>query len=212
MTIIIHGVPGSPYVRQPILACEEKGVAWELRPLGPGQSKQPEHLARHPFGKMPAVEHDGFQLYETQAILRYIDAAFPEPPLTPTDPKGIARMSQVLNILDAYVMPSLTAGIGFNRIVAPVFGLPSNEDAIKAAIGPGRTALRALEALLGTQAYFAGEALTLADLAAISHLDMVPASPEGADLIAGSPLLDWMARMNARPSVAKTGMAAMMGR
>lgn len=212
MTIIIHGVPGSPYVRQPILACEEKGVAWELRPLGPGQSKQPEHLARHPFGKMPAIEHDGFQLYETQAILRYIDAAFPEPPLTPTDPKGIARMSQVLNILDAYVMPSLTAGIGFNRIVAPVFGLPSNEDAIKAAIGPGRTALRALEALLGTQAYFAGEALTLADLAAISHLDMVPASPEGADLIAGSPLLDWMARMNARPSVAKTGMAAMMGR
>lgn len=212
MTIIIHGVPGSPYVRQPILACEEKGVAWELRPLGPGQSRQPEHLARHPFGKMPAIEHDGFQLYETQAILRYIDAAFPEPALTPKDPKGIGRMSQVMNVLDAYVMPSLTAGIGFHRIVAPIFGLPPNEEAVKAAIAPGRTALRALEALLGTQPYFAGEGVTLADLAAISHLDMVPASPEGAELIAGSPLLAWMERMNARPSVAKTTMSAMMGR
>lgn len=212
MTIIIHGVPGSPYVRQPILACEEKGVAWELRTLGPGQSKQPEHLARHPFGKIPAIEHDGFRLYECQAILRYIDAAFPDPPLAPTDPKGIARMSQVLNILDAYVMPSLTAGIGFNRIIAPIFGIPSNEDAVRAAIEPGRVALRALEDLLGNQPYFAGDAVTLADLAAIAHLDFVPASPEGAELIAGSPLLDWMERMNARPSVAKTTMASMMAR
>lgn len=211
MTIIIHGVPGSPYVRQPILACEEKGVAWALQPLGPGQSKQPEHLARHPFGKMPAIEHDGFRLYETQAILRYIDAAFPGPALTPADPRGIGRMSQVMNILDAYVMPSLTAGIGFNRIIAPIMGFPANEDAVQAAIAPSRVALRALEDLLGSQPYFAGEDLTLADLAAISHLDMVPASPEGADLIAGSPLLAWMDRMNARPSVAKTTMAAMMG-
>lgn len=211
MTIVIHGVPGSPYVRQPILACEEKGVAWELKPMGPGQNKQPEHLARQPFGRIPAIEHDGFQLYECQAILRYIDAAFPGPSLTPADPKAMARMSQVMNIMDWYVMPSLTAGIGFNRIVAPIFGVPVNEDAVKAAIEPSRTALRALEAILGANRYFAGEEVSLADLSAIGHLDLVSASPEGAELIAGSPLLAWVERMYKRPSVQKTAMKTMMG-
>lgn len=211
MTIIIHGIPGSPFVRQPILACEEKGVAWELRPMAPGQHKQPEHLARHPFGRVPAIEHGDFVLYECQAIVRYIDAAFDGPSLTPADPKRMARMSQVMNILDWYVMPSLTSGIGFNRIVAPIFGIPVNEEAVAAAIEPSRVAIRALEDLLGAQPYFAGEAVSLADLAAVAHLDMVPASPEGADLIAGSPLLAWLDRMAERPSVQKSGMMKMMG-
>jgi glutathione S-transferase len=211
MTIVIHGIPGSPYVRMPILACEEKGVPWELNRMGFGDSKSPEHLKRHPFARIPAIEHDGFQLYECQAILRYIDAAFDGPSLTPADPKAMARMSQVMNIVDWYVMPSLSAGIGFNRIVAPIFGMPVNEEAVKAAVPLARTCLRALEDILGSNRYFAGDALSLADLAAIAHLDLVPASPEGAELIAGSPLLAWLERMAERPSVQKTGMRAMMG-
>lgn len=211
MTIVIHGVPGSPYVRMPILACEEKGVAWELRAMGFGESKSPEHLKRQPFARIPAIEHGDFQLYECQAILRYIDAAFDGPSLTPADPKAMARMSQVMNIMDWYVMPSLSAGIGFNRIVAPIFGLPVNEEAVKAAVPLADTCLRALEDILGSNPYFAGDQVSLADLAAIAHLDLVPASPEGAELIAGSPLLAWLDRMAERPSVRKTGMKAMMG-
>lgn len=212
MSIIIYGVPGSPYVRMPMLACEEKGVAWELKPLRPGQSRLPAYLERHPFGKMPALEHGGFQLYEAQAILRYIDAAFDGPRLTPEDPMAMARMSQVMNILDSYVMPSLTAGIGFNRIVAPIFGIPVNEAAVAAAIPLARTSLKALEDILGDKPWFTGEALSLADLAAMAHLEMVPQSPEGAELIAGSPLLGWMARMAARPSVQTTTMSVIMAR
>lgn len=210
-TIVIHGIPGSPYVRMPILACEEKGVPWRLEAIGFGQQASPGHLARHPFGRIPAIEHDGFSLYECQAILRYIDAAFDGPSLTPADPKRMARMSQVLNILDWYVMPSLTGAIGFNRIVKPMLGRPVDEAAIEAAIPLARTALQALEDLLGSQPYFAGDALSLADLAAIAHLDMTPASPEGAELIAGSPLLGWLERMNARPSVQASTMQKMMG-
>lgn len=210
MSIIIHGIPGSPYVRMPILACEEKGVAWELRALGFGEQKSPTHLARHPFGRIPAIEHDGFSLYECQAILRYIDAAFPGPSLTPTEPRAMARMSQVLNILDWYAMPSLTAGISFNRLVAPMLGRPVDEDAIKAAIPLADTTLRALEDILGPSTYFAGDQLSLADLSAIAHLEMAGASPEGAELLAGSPLLGWIERMSERPSVRKSGMQAMM--
>jgi glutathione S-transferase len=209
--LIVYGIPGSPYVRQPLLACEEKGVAYRLVAMKPGEHKQPDHLARHPFGRIPAVEHDGFALYEARAILRYLDTAFPGPSLTPTDPKAQARMEQVMNILDWYVMPSLTSGIGFNRIVAPIFGIPVNEEAVKAAIPQSRICLKALEDLLGGQRYFAGEALSLADIAAVAHLEMVPATPEGAELIAGSPLLAWLDRMNERPAVAKTSMRRMMG-
>ena len=211
MTITIHGIPGSPYVRQPILVCEEKGVPWELVAMRPGDHKLPEHLARHPFGRIPAIEHGDFRLYECQAILRYIDAAFDGPSLTPAEPRAMARMSQVMNIMDWYVMPSLTAGIGFNRVVAPILGIPVNEAAVADAVAPARVAIKALEDLLGSQPYFAGDQLSLADLSAVAHLDMTVASPEGAELIAGSPLLGWLERMAERPSVRKTGLKTMMG-
>ena len=57
--VVIYGVPGSPYVRMPILACEEKGAPYRLVPLGPGDTKSAEHLARQPFGRIPAIEHEG---------------------------------------------------------------------------------------------------------------------------------------------------------
>ena len=211
MTIVIHTVPGSPFARMAMLACEEKGVPWRLEGLAMGEHKQPGYLARQPFGRIPAIEHDGFRLYECQAILRYIDRVFDGPSLTPADPKAAARMDQVMNIMDWYVMPSLTSGIGFNRIVAPIFGMPVNEDAVKAAIPLAQTSLRALEDILGSSRYFAGDEISLADLSAIAHLEMAPASPEGAQLIAGSPLLGWLERMAERPSVANTGMQKMMG-
>jgi len=208
--VIIYGVPGSPYVRMPLLACEEKGVPHRLVALAPAETKSPEHLKRHPFGRMPAIEHDGFSLYEAQAIVRYIDEAFDGPRLSPADPKARARMSQVMNIMDWYVMPSLSAGISFNRIVAPVLGFPVDEAKVRAAIPQGRTCIQALEALLGEQPYFAGPAFSLADIMAVAHLEMVPWSPEGAELIAGSPLLAWLDRVNDRPAVAKTSMRRMM--
>lgn len=209
-TIIVHGIPGSPYVRMPMLACEEKGVNWRLARMAFGDGQTPEHLKRHPFGRIPAIEHDGFSLYECQAILRYIDAAFEGPSLTPADPKAMARMSQVMNIIDWYVMPSLTAGIAWNRIVAPMFGRPVDEAAVAAAIPLARTSLRALEDILGGQRYFAGDDVSLADLMAVAHLEFVPGSPEGGELIAGSPLLAWLDRMGERPSVRNTATQKLM--
>lgn len=198
--LIIYGVPGSPYLRMPILACEEKGAPWRLRPLAMGEAKAPPYLAKQPFGRIPAVEHDDFQLYEAQAILRYVDQVFDGPSLTPAAPRAQARMSQVMNIIDWYVMPSLTSGIGWNRVVAPMFGLAVDEAAVEAAIPLARTSLRALEDIIADKPFFAGDTVSLADLAAIAHLDFVQASPEGAELIAGSPLLGWIERMQARPS------------
>ena len=95
---IVYGPAYSTYARTARLALEEKGVDYDLVEvdlLG-GAAKASAHLARHPFGKVPAFEHDGFALYETDAIMRYINAAFPGKDLEPDDAKGRARMAQVI--------------------------------------------------------------------------------------------------------------------
>ncbi|HEX5264199.1 MAG TPA: glutathione S-transferase family protein, partial [Phenylobacterium sp.] len=180
--IIIHGVPGSPYVRKPLLVCEEKGVPYRLAAMafGAGAHKQPAYLAMHPFGRLPTIEHGDFVLYEAQAIARYIDRAFEGPALTPADPRAAARMDQVMNIIDWYVMPSITSGIGFNRVVKPRFGMPVDEAKIAESLPMARTCVEALETILGGQAYLAGETVSLADLFAIGHLDFLAQTPEGA--------------------------------
>ena len=88
--MIVHGIPGSPYVRAALLALEEKGAAYELAAMQFGTVKQQPHLSRHPFGRIPAFEHDGWMLYETQAIMRYVDAVVPGPRLQPEEPRAAA--------------------------------------------------------------------------------------------------------------------------
>jgi glutathione S-transferase len=209
-TIIIHGVPGSPYVRMPMLACEEKGVAWRLEPMGMGDARTPEHLVRQPFGRIPAIEHGDFKLYEAQAIIRYIDQAFDGPSLTPADPQAQARMNQVMNIVDWYVMPSISSGIVFNRVIKPMFGMPVDEAVVAAAIPMAGVCVSALTDILGGKRYFAGDAVSLADIAAVAHLDFMAAAPETAELLAASPTLEaWLDRMTSRPSAQKTTMTAL---
>ena len=93
--VTVYGVPGSPYVRSPLLGFEEKGAPYRLHALGLGYEKKPDHLIRHPFGRVPTINQNGFELYETQAILRYIDATFHGPALQPRDLRAAARMDQI---------------------------------------------------------------------------------------------------------------------
>jgi glutathione S-transferase len=86
--MIVHGVPGSPYVRAALLALEEKGADYEFAAMALGALKQEPHLSRLAFGRIPAFEHDGWMLYETQAIMRYVDAVVPGPQLQPVEPRG----------------------------------------------------------------------------------------------------------------------------
>ena len=204
--IIVHGVPGSPYVRMPLIACVEKGVEWRLEPLGLTDTRGEAHLARHPFGRVPTIEHGDFTLYETQAILRYIDNAFEGPALMPQDPQAAARANQVMGVVDWYVMPSISRGICFNRVIRPMFGAPVNEDEVRAALPMARTCMAALEAILGDQPYFGGEALSLADISAGAHLSFMPMAEEGRELLEGSPLAAWLDRLNARRSFQTTTM------
>jgi glutathione S-transferase len=64
---IVHSVPGSPFGRAVLAMLEEKGASYRLSPVAPGTFRSPEHMGRHPFGRVPVLEHNGFSLYETQA-------------------------------------------------------------------------------------------------------------------------------------------------
>ena len=202
---VLHGIIGSPYVRAALLGLEEKGCDYRIAGLGMGDHKKAEHLRRHPFGRIPALDHGDFQLYETQAILRYLDRIVPAPALTPTDARAEARMNQVIGITDWYVINDISSPIVFQRVVAPHFGLPVDEARLAAALPRAKVCIDELARLLGDQPYMAGDAVSLADLVLGAHMAIVPAAPEGAALLAPhANLRAWIDRMNERPSFRAT--------
>lgn len=204
--INVYGIPGSPFLRSVEIALHEKGLAYELHALKPGEHKQPDYLARHPFGRVPAFEQDGFALYETQAIIRYLDEIVPQPPLTPGNSQQRARVNQVIGIIEWYFFPKAAAPIAFNRIIGPrLLGLPSDEQAIADAMPMARTCFAELNRLLGDQPYFGGDKLTIADIMLGAQLDLFRECAEGRELIDGTANLPaWLDRVVARPSFVAT--------
>jgi glutathione S-transferase len=201
----IWTVPGSPFARAVMATLEEKRLPWRIRPIAPMDSKAPAHLARHPFGRMPAVEHGDFRLYETQAVMRYADRLAAAPVLVPSDPKAEARMNQLLGICDWYFFPQVAAPIVFGRVIAPKFGLPVDEERIAAAMPPAAVCVGEIARLLGEQTFMTGDTLSLADLMLASHLAFLPTFAEGKALLAPHErLAAWLARMESRPSLRAT--------
>ncbi len=201
---IVRGIPGSPYMRAVLMTLLEKNAPYRLEPLGPGQHKSPDYLAKHPFGRVPVIEQDGFVLYETQAILRYLDRTLPTPAFTPADPRAAARMDQAMNINDWYLFRIIGVPVVFNRVVAPRIGMPVSEAAVAAGLPDAQACFKSIDAFLGDRPYMAGDAVTLADLIMAPHVDMLDDCAEGQAMLAGTRLADWLERMRARPSMAAT--------
>jgi glutathione S-transferase len=198
---IVYGPAGSTYVWSARLALAEKGVPHELVEVPFGEHRKEPHLSRHPFAKVPAFEHDGFELYETQAILRYIDERFMASPLQPTDVHEFSRMNQIIGIVDAYAHPSIAMGILVNRMLAPRLGLPVDEAAIAAALPRARLCLAEFARLMGEQQFMAGALITLADLMVAPLLYYFARLPEGEAPLAEHPTLAaWLRRMEERQS------------
>lgn len=204
---ILHGASYSVYVRIARLAFEEKGVAYELAPVDVFRAGGPpaDYLRLQPFGRIPALRHGDFTLYETDAIVRYVDEAFEGPPLSPRAPRDRARMTQVMRILDSYGYPSLVWGVYVREAGAPEDRDPER---LTAALAPSERCLSVLEELLGG-AFFVGEAPSLADLHAAPMLTYLALAPSGRRLLAAQPKLRaWLARMAQRPSLAATRFPA----
>jgi glutathione S-transferase len=203
---IVHSVPGSPFGRSVLATLEEKGVANRLKPVAPGTFQSAEHLARHPFGRVPVLEHEGFLLYETQAILRYLDRLLPSPSLTPSDLQRAARMDQAMNVNDWYLFQGVGNVIIFQRVIGPrLMGKAPDEAAVEAAMPKAKIVFNELARLLGQESYFAGPEVSLADMLLAPAVAFFVQTPEWSVLGAPRPNLGaWLSRMEARPSMQAT--------
>jgi len=203
--IVIHGVPGSPYVRSALLGLEEKGLPYRLAAIPLGGTRTEEYLKRHPFGRCPVMEHGDFTLYETQAIVRYADTLGSGPSLVPQNARAAARMNQIIGIVDWYVFPSVTVGITAERLMSQLFwGRPADETNIAAALPQARTCIRELDRLKGASEFLTGGQVSVADLMLVPHLEYFRATPEGAKLLEGTSLDGWLTRMGMRASMQAT--------
>jgi glutathione S-transferase len=199
---IVYGPAMSTYVWSARLALAEKGVTHELVDVPLGAHREQAHLSRHPFAKVPAFEHDGFTLYETQAIIRYVDERFAGAPLQPEDVHEWSRMNQIIGIVDAYAWPSIAGTILVNRVLVPrLRGGTPDEAAIAAALPRACLCLSEIDRLMEDHRFLASEHISLADLMVIPLLYYFGNVPDGRAPMAEHPKLrNWVRQMESRQS------------
>jgi glutathione S-transferase len=200
---VLYGADYSVYVRIARMALEEKGVGYDLVPVDIFAEGGPPawYFEHHPFGRIPAFEHDGFRLYETGAITRYVDEAFPGPLLQPADRHGRAALNQVVGLLDSYAYRAMVWDVAVERLRKT----PPDEALIAAGLEKARTALRALSQRKATGPWLLGEQLTLADIHAAPIIGYFLKVEEGRQALAEhDELTAWWRRLSQRPSYGAT--------
>ncbi len=171
MSIRVFGVAESACTQKVLLTLAEKDVSYELCrvDLLTGEHKQPSHLARHPFGVVPAIDHDGFELYESTAIMRYLDARFPDPPLTPSSLQQRARMDQMISVEQSYLSRHTNTLI-VQLLLAPTRGATPDATAVGQAREGLATCATVLNDVLAQTRFLAADERSLADLACLPYV------------------------------------------
>ncbi|UJW76543.1 glutathione S-transferase family protein [Rhizobium sp. SL42] len=204
---ILFGADDSVYVRIARLTLYEKGVNYELVPIDifAPDSVPASYGDRQPFGKIPSFDHDGFRLYETGAITRYVDEAFPGPALQPEDPRQRARMNQLISIADAYIYRHLVWGLYVELVSKPADGEMPDPRRVGEARAKMPVCLGVLSDFLADGPWLCGDRLTLADLYLAPMLDyflMVPEARQAVGKIIN--LQRWHERIGSRASFVAT--------
>ena len=193
--IKIYGVSPSSFTRTARLACHEKGIDYELVPTFPGQMG-----ALNPFQKIPAITHGDMTLFESTAILRYLDRTFPGPKLWPQDSRQAALCDQwVSAVNDSLVNSAL-------RFLANHFGfLPVPQEMADMYLAKARDVVPVFDRQLGQSRYLVGDSATAADLFLAPIVYNFPAIPGLKEIGEAAPnLARWMRDMSARPSMKAT--------
>jgi glutathione S-transferase len=204
---ILYGPAYSTYTRSVRMTLMERAIPYKLVEVDvmKGDGETPEHLRRHPYGKVPVLDKDGFVLYETDAILRYIDDAMPGTKLTPMDMLRRARMNQIMGIIDSYLYKPAIQGVFIPRVVAPMKGQPVDEDKIAAELPAAQKALGEIEKAAAPTLCLCGQATSLADLLLAPIMAYFTMTPESEPTLKKLPKLTlWWAHMRERRSLKAT--------
>jgi glutathione S-transferase len=163
-----------------------------------GEHKQPAHLARQPFGQVPSLDDDGFTMYESRAMARYIDAKAGGL-LTPSDLQARARMEQWISIETSNFAPH-----AMKFIYHVIFKREQTPEVLKAAGAALDIAYGALERTLAQQPYLAGNTFSLAEICFAPYLEYLTLTPAATKLAEHPHVASWWAGVSDRPAWRKT--------
>jgi glutathione S-transferase len=205
--IILYEHPLSPYAQKCKIALGEKGIAFEAKvpqAFGTGATGDQGFIAQNPRHEVPALVDGDLRIFDSTIILEYLEDKWPEPPLLPKDPAERARLRMLEDVMD-------TQYEAINWGIMEILGFRRASGALREQL-LGRAAEQTaklqgwLEHKLDGRAWFSGERFGWGDAAVAPHINI--SVDNGHPPKAGSRLADWLARANARPSVAACQDAA----
>jgi len=201
---IVYGFPRSTFVNIVRLVLTHKDVAYTFDDLEPVMGK-PEHLALHPFNRVPIFRHDDLTVYETSAIVSYIDEAFEGARLTPSDVRARARMNQWISAINSYYYPYMIYHLTHELIVFPELGIASDENVVAHAMPKVELALAVVERELAhADKYLLGSSLTLADFYLLPSTFALGLTEQGKAMYRNFPAFcRWRDRMEELPTTRK---------
>ncbi|KAJ7224966.1 glutathione S-transferase [Mycena haematopus] len=162
-----------------------------------GAHKTPEYMKFQPFGQIPYIDDDGFILYETRAICRYIAAKYPASGLIPTEPKANALFEQAASVELTNFDPS--ASKAAMELFKKGLGWPDDEAVMTQQLEVLDKKLEAYEVILSKTRYLAGETLTLADLFHLPYAGIIGSG--GTDIMTRRPnVARWYNELVSRPA------------
>lgn len=190
--ITVYYAPPSIYGRKVLAVLEEKGLDYEIKAMSfqAEDHKKPEYEKMNPNGEIPTLVDDGMVIYESTAIIEYLNDEYPEPPLLPEDSFGRAKVRMIEDYCDLHFYKAVVSCL----IKSKIQGKPL-EDADKA---PVIKALKRLEDYLGNHIYMAGNQVTLADFAALAGLLSLEAVGIG-ELLTSASLKKYIERLKKHP-------------
>jgi len=199
--VVLYGFQRSTYVNVARLALLAKGVQFQFHDTE-AEMFGAEHLARHPFGRVPVLRHGDFLVYETLAIAEYVEEAFEGPRLMPAQATERALTRQWISNLSSYFYPYIIYHLVHERLVFSELGIEQDENVVAAALPKIAIALDAMELQLHADTYLTGRTPTLADYFMLPTITALSFVAEGESLLRAHPRINgWLSRMGALPCV-----------
>jgi glutathione S-transferase len=205
---IVYGFPRSTFVNIIRLILTHKNVAYSFHDLEPVMGK-PDHLALHPFNRVPILRHGDLTVYETSAIATYVDEAFEGARLTPTETRARARMNQWISAVNSYYYPYMIYHVTHERLVYPELGIASDEKVVAHALPKVENALAVAERQLGHgENFLLDPELTIADIYLLPATFAFSLTAEGQSMYPKFPAFcRWRERMDNLPATQKVRAA-----
>jgi glutathione S-transferase len=199
----IHQHPFSTFSRRVRIALLEKKIPHELVEIDmvARQHRSPEYLALNPYGRVPTLEEDGFVLYESTAILEYLELTRPDPPLVPADPRGRALVAMHVKLCDIQLARQT------GTIIFPKRFLPKerwDEKAMAQAKAESEKHLAIVEKQLGARQFMVADRYSLVEVCYTPFVQFLPLM----EITPPPAVAAWVERMLSRESALQTKPAA----